>query len=99
MSVKNPSGKPLPGGFPQFKRHLAAIHRMPPMHAPVRGFHASDVIYAMLRHGVGRSMIRNAGNAPMQDSLTAQKAVRGGPKSPKKLTSNSLFGSILRKPL
>lgn len=99
MSVKNPSAKPLPGGFPQFKRHLAAIHRMPPMHAPVRPFHASDVIYAMLRHGVGKTLIRGAGNGPVGNSLTAQKAVRGGPKSPKALTSNTLWGSILRKPL
>ena len=99
MSIKSPSAKPLPGGFPQFKRHLAAIHRMPPMHAPVRGFHASDIIYAMLRHGVGKTMNRGGSSSPSNNNLTAQKAVRGGPKSPKALTSNTLWGSILRKPL
>lgn len=99
MSIKNPSARPLPGGFPQFNRHLAAIHRMPPMHAPVRPFHASDVIYAMLRHGVGKTLLRRSGSGPIQDSLTAMKAVKGGPQTPKKLTSNTLWGSILRKPV
>lgn len=99
MSIKNPSARPLPGGFPQFKRHLAAIHRMPPMHAPVRQFHASDVIYAMLRHGVGKSLLRRAGNGPIQDSMTAVKAVKGGAMPGKKLTSNILWGSVLRKPI
>jgi hypothetical protein len=91
--------RPLPGGFPQFKRHLAAIHRMPPTHSGSRPFHVSDVVYAMLRHGVGKTLLRGGDNSPSANSLTAQKAVRGGPKSPKGLTSNTLWGSILRKPL
>jgi len=90
----------MPGGFPNFKRHLAAIHRMPPTHAGSRKFHASDVIYAMLRHGVGKSLLRRAGSGPMQDSLTAEKA-KAVDKMPKfkKLTSNTLWGSILKKPM
>jgi len=98
MAIKSTGKpKPLPGGFPQFKRHLAAIHRMPPSHAPVRPFHASDVIYAMLRHGVGKSMLRRAGSGPSGENNLADR-VRGGAKKPKGLTSNTLWGSVLKKP-
>lgn len=90
--------RPLPGGFPQFKRHLAAIHRMPPTHATARPFHVSDVVYAMLRHGVGKSLMRRTGSGPASDSTVQAKAVRGGAGSPRKLTSNTLWGSILKKP-
>lgn len=90
--------RPLPGGFPQFKRHLAAIHRMPPMHSPVRPFHVSDVIYSMLRHGVGKQLLRRSGSGPVSDGITGAKAVKGGATSPKKLTSNVLWGSILKRP-
>jgi hypothetical protein len=89
--------KPLPGGFPQFKRHLAAIHRMPPTHAPVRPFHASDVVYAMLRHGVGKQLLRRSGSGPSSDAGIVSR-VRGGGGNPRKLTSNTLWGSILKKP-
>jgi hypothetical protein len=89
--------KPLPGGFPQFKRHLAAIHRMPPTHAPVRPFHASDVVYAMLRHGVGKQLLRRAGSGVSSDASTVAK-VRGGAGGSKKLTSNTLWGSVLKRP-
>jgi hypothetical protein len=87
----------LPGGFPQFKRHLAAIHRMPPMHAPVRSFHVSDVVYSMLRHGVGKQLLRRTGSGPSSDNMVQNKAVKGG-NIPKKLTSNTLWGSILKRP-
>jgi hypothetical protein len=90
--------RPLPGGFPQFKRHLAAIHRLPPMHSPVRPFHVSDVVYSMLRHGVGKQLLRRAGGGTAGDMITQQKAVAGGATSPKKLTSNVLWGSILKRP-
>jgi hypothetical protein len=90
--------KALPGGFPQFKRHLAAIHRMPPTHASTRPFHVSDVVYAMLRHGIGKSLVRRTGSTPTADMAVQNRAVRGGAKSPQKLTSNVLWGSILKKP-
>lgn len=90
--------RPLPGGFPQFKRHLAAIHRMPPMHSPVRPFHVSDVVYSMLRHGIGKQLLRRAGSGPTGDSQIATRAVPGGAKAGKKLTSNTLWGSVLKKP-
>lgn len=89
--------RPLPGGFPQFKRHLAAIHRMPPMHAPYRPFHVSDVVYSMLRHGVGKQLLRRAGTSPASDASTVAK-VRGGAGKSKGLTSNTLWGSVLKKP-
>jgi hypothetical protein len=89
--------KPLPGGFPQFKRHLAAIHRLPPMHAPVRQFHVSDVVYSMLRHGIGKQLLRKSGSTPTGDKIIADKAA-GKVISPKKLTSNTLWGSILKRP-
>jgi hypothetical protein len=85
--------KALPGGFPNFKRHLAAIHRMPPTHATPRKFHASDVIYSMLRKGVGSSLMRRTGSGPAQESITAEKAKQSG----KKLTSNSMWASTLKK--
>ena len=83
--------RPLPGGFPNFKRHLAAIHRMPPTHSPVRPFHVSDVVYAMLRHGVGQQNLRRTGNAPIADKLTQEKAAKGG-------KSNSMWKSLLKRP-
>ena len=88
----------MPGGFPNFKRHLAAIHRMPPTHATPRKFHASDVIYAMLRHGVGSTLLRRTGSGPVQDSLTADKVKMKSGKSGR-LNSNTLWGSILKKPM
>jgi len=87
--------KALPGGFPNFKRHLAAIHRMPPTHSEPRKFHASDVIYSMLRKNVGSSLMRRAGSGPAQESVLAEKAKKA---TGKKLTSNSMWASSLKKP-
>ena len=98
MAGTSAKAKPLPGGFPQFKRHLAAIHRMPPTHATARPFHVSDVVYAMLRHGIGKQLLRGGNSSPSSDAITQGKTVRGGASSPRKLTSNTLWGSILKKP-
>ncbi len=94
----SPKQRALPGGFPNFKRHLAAIHRLPPTHSPVRPFHVSDVVYSMLRHGVGKQLLRRTGSGPIQDNQTAVKAVAGGAAKPRKLTANTLWGSVLKKP-
>lgn len=90
--------RPLPGGFPQFKRHLAAIHRMPPTHAGARPFHVSDVVYSMLRAGLGKQLIRRGSSSPSSDAATQIKASKGSGANQKKLTSNTLWSSILRKP-
>lgn len=73
--------KNLAAGYPQFSRHLAAIHRMPPTHAPVRKFHASDIVYAMLRRGVGRMMLRKGVSAPSADRSIASRAGSSKPDS------------------
>ncbi len=89
------AGKNL-AGFPQFERHLAAIHRMPPTHSSVRKFHASDIVYAMLRRGVGRMMLRRGVSAPSADNNIRYKADR---KSEIPLMrSNSMWKATLRKP-
>ena len=79
------------GGYPQFKRHLAAIHRMPATHAPVRKFHASDIVYAMLRRGIGRSMLNKGLSSPSADRSLSFKS--GIPS----LKSNSMWKSTLRR--
>ena len=84
-------------GFPQFARHLAAIHRMPPMHAPVRKFHVSDIVYSMLRRGISKNMMRHVGkmmlrsgdSSPAPDSIAAMRV--GGARS------GSMWGSVLKK--
>jgi hypothetical protein len=75
MAITSAKAGKLAAGFPNFKRHLAAIHRLPPTHAPVRPFHVSDVIYSMLRSGgVGKQAIRRAGSGVASDSITQNKA-------------------------
>jgi hypothetical protein len=77
MATTPAKAKNLPGGFPNFKRHLAAIHRLPPTHAPVRPFHVSDVVYSMLRSGgVGKQALRRAGSAVSSDMSTQNKAAK-----------------------
>ena len=78
-------------GFPNFKRHLAAIHRLPPTHSPVRPFHVSDVIYSMLRSSVGKQSLRRTGAGTSSDSQTQGKAA----KMPS--GSNKMWSKVLKK--
>jgi hypothetical protein len=78
-------------GFPNFKRHLAAIHRLPPTHSPVRPFHVSDVIYSMLRSSVGKQALRRAGASANSDKQTQTKAARN-PSG-----SNRMWSKVLKK--
>lgn len=78
-------------GFPNFKRHLAAIHRLPPTHSPVRPFHVSDVVYSMLRSSVGKQGLRRAGAGTSSDASTRNKA----DKMPS--GSNKMWSKVLKK--
>lgn len=84
MSTKNMAG------FPQIKRHLSALTRMPATHVTNRPLHVSDIVYSLLRNpAVSQSMLRRGGSGPTGDKITSDKAG--------KLKSNSMWKSVLKK--